>query len=184
MNEVLESIKKEFIQLRYRWEIFLQLFDSGEDNVKLLNESGSNVFQLLQKLVIDDTMQTLCRLTDPAISAGKENASIYNYLSKSILEADLQAQINKHLDELSKTLQPIRNTRNWAIAHSDLSVRSKVKELPRITYDNIEFSIETINKILNILSGSSDNYTPHIPFNCGGSKLLKVLADGQSRRKR
>ena len=78
-EQLLESLENDYIQLRYRWEIFLQLYDSGEENIALLNSSGSNVFQLFQKLIIDDTMLSLCRLSDPERSAGKENASVHTY---------------------------------------------------------------------------------------------------------
>src|SRR4030042_5336764 len=83
MNKrILQAIEDEFILLKYHWKIFCQLYGSGPENIELLNKSGSNVFQLLQKLIIDDAMLKLCRLTDPPKSAGKETASIKGYLEK------------------------------------------------------------------------------------------------------
>ena len=81
-RELLGAIEREFTQLGYRWAMFLQLFDSGQDNVDLLNKSGSNVFELLQKLIIDDVMMSLCRLTDPPKSMGYENASLEHLVGK------------------------------------------------------------------------------------------------------
>ncbi len=80
-EKILESIENEFIQINYRWKIFCQLYDS-EENVALLNKSGSNVFELLQKLIIYDVISSLCTLPDPAKSAGKDNASIKGFWKK------------------------------------------------------------------------------------------------------
>lgn len=180
-QQLFQSLEKEFVQLRYRWTIFLQLFDSGEENIDLLNNSGSNVFQLLQKLLIDDTMLTLCRLSDPEKSAGKENASIYNYIKKASISLEKQTQVDALLAELEKHMKTIRDTRKWAIAHSDLAIKLEKEVSPRVTYDHIESSIDVFHQIFNLLSGSSSDYVPHIPYGCDGNKLLAVLAQGHSK---
>jgi hypothetical protein len=70
------AIDRSVQQVFARWEIYTQLFDSGEANVALLNASGSYVFFLLQRLLLDDTILALSRLTDPPATGKKENASI------------------------------------------------------------------------------------------------------------
>ncbi len=178
IEQLFKSLESDYVQLRYRWTIFLQLFDSGENNIALLNSSGSNVFQLLQKILIDDTMLSLSRLSDPEKSAGKENASIYNYLKKVSICEEKKAQVCALLEELEKHMEPIRDTRKWAIAHSDLAVKLEAEPLPSVKYDHIESSIEVFQKIFNLLSGSNGDYTPHIPYGCDGNKLLSVLTKG------
>lgn len=53
-RKIFLSFYDRVVDLFYEWKIFRQLFASGEDNLRLLNESGSNVFVLLRNLIMDD----------------------------------------------------------------------------------------------------------------------------------
>ena len=181
-RELLSAIEREFIQLRYRWAILGQLFDSGQDNVDLLNKSGSNVFQLFQKLIIDDVMMSLCRLSDPPKSMGHENASLRNLISK--LEQELPStsreKIDAKLTELTEHLGEITILRNKALSHTDMTHALNTEMLPRPTYDEIDGAIDSVENILNEITGRvfdySGAYLPTLPFGHDGNKLLGVLA--------
>lgn len=181
-RKLLEAIEREFIQLGYRWAIFRQLFDSGQDNVDLVNKSGSNVFQLFQKLIIDDVMMSLCRLSDPSTSMGYENASLRNLVGKLEQKLPLESQkiIDVKFTELKKHLAQITILRNKALSHTDLSHALNTELLPRPAYDELEGAIGAITSILNEVTGRvfeySSDYIPHLPFGCDGNKLLSVLA--------
>ena len=122
-RELLTAIEREFIQLGYRWAMFCQLFDSGQDNVDLLNKSGSKVFQLFQKLLIDDLMMSLCRLSDPPKSMGYENASLRNLAEKLAeqLSPESKTKINEKFTELEQHLEKVTILRNKALSHTDLT---------------------------------------------------------------
>jgi len=181
-RKLLDAIEREFTQLGYRWAMFRQLFDSGQDNIDLLNKSGSNVFQLLQKLIIDDVMMSLCRLTDPPKSMGYENASLRNLVGK--LGGKLPLESKKKIDakfiELGEHLGKVMVLRNKALSHTDLTHALNTELLPRPTYDELEGAIDTATSILNEITGKvfdySSDYIPHIPFGHDGNKLLSVLA--------
>lgn len=178
MNKLLESIESQFVQLNYRWLIFCQLFDSGQENIDLLNASGSNVFQLFQKIIIDDTMNSLCRLTDSASTGKNKNASIPQLLETYKLnfeEAEFN-EFNSQISEIKIHMVNIRKLRNKSMNHSDLEHSLGIKPPIRVTYDEIENSIEAIRKLLSNIRGNSSDYTPKIPYGLDGSKLLTVLA--------
>jgi len=181
-RELLEAIEREFTQIGYRWVIFCQLFDSGEENVDLLNKSGSNVFQLLQYLILDDVMMSFCRLTDSPRSMGSENVSFRNLIEKlqGRLSAASQAKIDAKLIELTKHLEKVRVLRNKTLSHSDLTHALNATLLPRPTYNELEGAIEAATSILNEITGTvfnySSDYMPHVPFGCDGKKLISVLA--------
>lgn len=180
-RQLLDAVEREFTQVGYRWVIFCQLFDSGQENVDLLNRSGSNVFQLLQQLILDDVMLGLCRLTDPPKSMGSENASLRNLVEK--LQARLPTQsklkIDTKLTELNAHLSKVRELRNKALSHNDLSHAISATLLPRPTYDELEGAIDSATSILNEITGRvfdySTEYMPHVPYGYDGNKLLKVL---------
>ena len=180
---LLKTIEDQFIQLKYRWLVFLQLYDSGEANIELLNKSGSNVFALFQKLVIDDTMSALCRLTDRANIGKNANASISNLLSL-IKEGSADApyeDINSMFLEVEKHMENIRKQRNKAMSHSDLSYAMGIEPEIRIKYDEIEDSIRAIDTLLSKITGNSCTYAPHIPYGTDGNKLLSVLAKAHEK---
>jgi len=51
VEPIFECVNQHVVQLTYRWKIYCQLFDSGPENIALLNASGGNVFLLFQSLV-------------------------------------------------------------------------------------------------------------------------------------
>lgn len=172
---MLSELELEFAQTRHRWKIFIELYESNE-NVELLNKSGAHIFSLFQKLVIDDTMMSLCRICDPEKSYGKENNSLrYHYeKSKSNLDSQLKVEIESLLDELKNKTENIRNMRNKAISHNDLEIALKQADLPQITYDEIEQSMDLICKILNKLFGTTGQYIP-TTHGTSSHTLLEIL---------
>jgi hypothetical protein len=181
-RQLLDAVERKFTQVGYRWVIFCQLFDSGQENVDLLNKSGSNVFQLLQQLILDDVMLSLCRLTDPPRSMGSENASLRNLVEKlqTRLPGQSKLKIDTKLTELNAHLAKVRVLRNKALSHNDLTHALNAALLPRPTYDELEGAIGAATSILNEITGQafdySTEYMPHVPYGCDGNKLLAVLA--------
>ena len=189
-RELLNAIECEFIQLVYRWQLFCQLFDSGQENIDLLNNSGSNVFQLLQKLIIDDVMMALCRLLDPDRSMGHENASIRNLLKKvkGRLSEETSMEVDAKLSELYEHMKKISTLKNKALSHSDFEHVLNAEPLPRPTYGELEKSIDAICSILNTLTGELHDYSaslvPKMPCGHDGNKLLSVLAKAHESKQK
>jgi len=186
-EELVKVIEREFIQLMYRWQLFCQLFDSGQENIDLLNKSGSNVFQLLQKLIIDDAMMSLCRLLDPDRSMGHENASIRNLLKR--VKGSLSEKANKDIDtklsELGEHMKNISSLRNKSLSHTDYEHAISIELLPKPTYDELEKSIDAISSILDTLTSDLYGYStspPQMPFGYDGNKLLNILAEAHESK--
>ena len=121
LESVFECVNQSVIQLIFRWKIFCQLFDSGPDNVDLLNASGAVVFGLFQRLALDDVIMALSRLTDPANSGrnkSDKNANIKYLLLNVIdsLDQDTNAELQASLACLEDHVTNIRVHRNKALA--------------------------------------------------------------------
>ena len=115
-SELFDAIDNELVDLLGRWKIHDQLFSSGEENLALLNESGSNVFYVLQGLLEENAFLTLSRLTDPERTGKNENASfpmllegIAPYLSDAE-NIDLERRL-KLLQDAVKEIRVHRNKR-------------------------------------------------------------------------
>jgi len=174
---MLSEIELEFSQLKHRWKLFCELYDKNED-VELLNKSGAHIFGLFQKLVIDDAMLALCRITDPPKSCGKNNNSLNYHFEERKYEMDssLKNEILTLFESLNESMKNIRHMRNLGISHSDYDIAVKRKSLPNITYSEIEESIELVGEILNKLFNTTGQYLP-TTSGTAGKYLLKILSE-------
>jgi hypothetical protein len=181
-ESLFDYLDKQVYQIAARWKIYCQLFDSGQDNINLLNSSGSEVFGLLQRLLLDDTILALCRLTDPADSArGDENASIEHLikLSSNTFSSELKAEVDASLAKLRNCVGPLRAHRHKNIAHSDLPHALEKKELPQIKYDELEVAMRECQTLMGKLGQEGfyrvGGYNPIFKFGTDGSSLLDCL---------
>lgn len=175
------AIDKSVQQVFVRWKIYGQLFDSGEENVALLNSSGSYVFFLLQRLLLDDTILALSRLTDPPTTAGRENASIRYLVQAAVptLAPEVAAEVNASLAELETHVANARTHRNKAVAHADLQHAVGKAALPDISYAELEGAMTALTNLMLRLGSPSirrvGGYEPIIAFGTDGTTLLAKL---------
>lgn len=178
----------EVVQLFYRWKIFRQLFGSGEENLNLLNKSGSNVFELLQRLTEDNVSLTLCRLTDPERTGSYENLSIRNFLGRieAVLDVTVRQDLHEKLARLEAATGKFRIHRSKRIAHLDLSHALKPELLPPLWYGDLQDALkilESIMKDLHLIALNADTSykEPAIAYGCDGEYLLRFLRDAHNR---
>lgn len=180
-ESIFEAIDRSVQQVFVRWEIYTQLFDSGDENVDLLNASGSYVFFLLQRLLLDDAILALSRLTDPPITGKHENASIKHLIGlmrSSLAPADAN-DVDISLENLERHVSNARIHRDKAIAHADLQHAVGSASLPDIAYTELEGAMQELQKLMLRLGSSSirrvGGYRPIIAFGTDGNSLLKHL---------
>ena len=178
------SLHREVLYLFYRWKIYRQLFDSGADNLKLLNQSRSNVFALLQNLIMDDVFLTLCRLTDPAKSNGKKNLSLRYFLGAvgATLNDQLRKDLKRKLARLDNLTKSVRDHRRRRIAHLDLRYAGEAEALPPVLHRDLDDSLELLNSVMRdlhvaLFDASTDYKEPAIAYGCDGDYLLSVLRE-------
>ena len=187
MDKETESIwrvlDEEVVQLCGRWKAYNQLFQSGKENVKLLNNSGSYIFHLLQIMIIDNVFLTLSRLTDPAQQGRNKNASLHNLVARieGTIDEVFRLNLRVRLAELENVCKNMRTHRSKRIAHIDVNRGLKVSTewLPSVTYGEIEDALKLICEIMEdialALFNISPDYDPDFAYGCDGSKRLYVL---------
>ena len=97
-ERILDALKTEVTDLHVRWLIYRQLYAASDEAIDLLNRSGSNVFYLLQFMLLDDVALRLAKLTDPAFQGRFENLSL-GRLAAALETADTEffaAQLAAH----------------------------------------------------------------------------------------
>ena len=177
-------IHEEVVNLFYCWKIYRQLFVSGEENLALLNRSGSNVFALLQSLIQENVLLTLCRLTDPEKTGAYENLSMRNILGKleAAISVDVQADLRERLEMLGAATGKLRTHRSKRIAHLDLTHATNPELLPPVYFAEVEEALSLLEAImrsvhLSVLNADTRYKEPNIAYGCDGIFLLSVLKE-------
>lgn len=186
-RDIFAALANQITDLHLRWIIYRQLYAASAETVELLNRSGSNVFYLLQQLLLDDCALRLSKLTDPADRGRFANLSVLQLL-ENIAEADQgfpRLKVEDHIATLKLRTAKFRELRNKRIAHADLEHSLKVEDdpLPGISRDDVERALAALRDVMNTVEshydGSQTLYEETIvAYGADGNALLSVLEKG------
>lgn len=87
-----DLLVQEISDINAKWKIYKQIFYSSEENIKLLNEFAPICFEYIQRVLIDDILLSICRLTDPPKRGRNGNLSLLRMLN--LLKADASIHSN------------------------------------------------------------------------------------------
>ncbi|MCK5180414.1 MAG: hypothetical protein KAR32_12870 [Candidatus Omnitrophica bacterium] len=151
-KEYYETLKIDVLWLHGRWKIYRQLFMKSEQRISLLNECAGGVFNIMKFAQLDDFTLTLCRLTDPLKSAGKETLSLRRLIESLRKDSNenIIIDLEKHFKELQEKCIPFRDHRNQRVAHKDLSISRKIdpEPLPGISVKKIEDALSKLRHFM------------------------------------
>ncbi len=166
INTLAASLKNEVVWLNLKWKIYRDTFENPKRSL-LLTEAAPIIFAILQKLLLDDIVITLCRLTDPAESGQGRGRKLNNSLFRLLQE---KGGDNTILLKLQKKIKPIRKLRDKNIAHSDFDntlanfcnntsngVTAFTLNCP-VTVEELEGFIYEINEIMNTANNTKYLY--------------------------
>jgi len=184
LRKIFDALRNDVTDLHLRWEIFTQLFCGPRENVDLMNESGSNVFYLLQALIVDDVALRLSKYTDPAAQRAFENLSVRRLLDEVAKSTRPMAkeEPDRLLSTLDGAVAKFRTWRNKRIAHADLAHALKIDgaTLPGITVGEINEALAALRELLNAIELHFDSsQTAYemviLDYGSDGNKLVSVL---------
>jgi hypothetical protein len=138
--------------LRHKWREFQELFGGGPKRIELLNIVAPNFFYFLMKLLFEDTMLHLSRLTDPPKSAGKETLTVMR-LAELIHDPGFKTLVQDQAAQTKKSSEFARQWRNERLAHTDLlSLRKGMAStLPTVNTTKIDDAVKSIRDLLNVV---------------------------------
>jgi hypothetical protein len=163
-------LSEEVIGLHAYWIIFEQLFAKSSARVNLLNASAAQLFVVVQDALGTDVQLTLSKLSDPATTKGRQNATLPRlYDDVAQMGNDRLTQTLKiHLAAFEVACKPIRERRDRLIAHSDLPTILKTGKrppVPEITLKQIEAALAPLRDFMNVIEGTfSDTSTAYEHF--------------------
>jgi hypothetical protein len=160
IDEIYTPLFHQVSHLHAKWEIFCQLYASGNEIIELLNFSSGGFFRVCQDVMAYDTLLNITRLTDPKQTRMGKNVRENLTLERLASSID-GGQFPKLKDDIERLLADsmnkcdfARELRNKLIAHNDLStnLHHRAALISTATKRNIEDALESIRHVMNSVS--------------------------------
>ena len=133
------ELEQEVDWLQQKWNEFRELFAKGAERIELLNTVAPNFFYMLHKLMFEDAMLHLCRLTDSSqtkVRVGKRVETRNNLsvmaLADLISDNALKKRVTAQAIQVKKNCKFAREPRNRRLAHADLESFRNGADGPKI----------------------------------------------------
>lgn len=184
---------QEVAYLHLKWLEYVELFGSKPSRIELLNRVAPGFFSMVQRVLWEDILLHLARLTDPPRSGGKErnqNLTVRN-LPDLIDKPEIRRAVAALVEQLLDVTTFCRRLRNRYIAHRDLDLATEEHAIPLKggSRKQVSDALNLLSRILNTVQLSYEDSTTYfrIGRNSGGSvSLLYAVAYGlraQTRRR-
>lgn len=154
LGALCHELDNDLAWLHHKWLEFKELYLRGPERIDLLNKSASNFFYFLQKLMYEDAMLHLARLTDPpSVGRNRRQTLTVRRLPELISNQTLLANLQDALKDVTKTCDFARTWRSTRLAHTDREVLQKgvVSMLPAVTSDQVVAAANSIHAVLRIV---------------------------------
>jgi len=192
-----EKAKKEFEAFfniawdaRHKFCLYTILYEQSEDRIKLLNESASEFFGVLQEMWHEHILLDICRLTDPCEG---RNLTIDYFICR--YKHEFSCEEETQVKEIMNLIESFRNRnkkpRNKILTHIDKETVLSNKPLGGLTAaeiregkqmcEMIEQFYDNLEKIINIISSKiygnkpEDYVKPLDPTGNAAEELIFLL---------
>jgi len=154
LGQLCHELRDELLWLQHKWTEFQELFGKGPERIDLLNAVAPHFFYIVRRLLFEDAMLHLCRLTDPpepkVRGEVRSNLTVM-MLPKLISDPALRASVSTAAERVRQSCEFAREWRNRWLAHTDLETfrNEQASTLPPVTSSNIEDGLESMRALLN-----------------------------------
>lgn len=160
LGELHYVLSNEVTWLHIKWNDFLSLFGSEAETLELLNQTAPHFFHDLQRMIWEDVLLHLCRLTDPPRSAGRSNLTLRQMLPH-ISDAALKTEAGSLIDAAEYKTKFARDWRNRRLAHRELPPLDGQMAQPLATASrqHVEDALAPIRDVMNRIESHYENST-------------------------
>jgi enoyl reductase-like protein len=124
LGELYSDLYQQVASLRKKWRDFRALFDRDRETIDLLNATAPTFFYDLQRMMWEDLLLHLCRLTDPPKTRKYNNLTLARLPISIPSPGDLLDQVEKLVKDATQKTQFARDWRNRRLAHRELPTPS------------------------------------------------------------
>ncbi|MFO7905999.1 MAG: hypothetical protein ACQESR_28900 [Planctomycetota bacterium] len=182
------ALRNQLAWLHLKWINFRGLFADTQETIDLLNETAPDFFGNLQRMMWEDMILHLCRLTDPAKSAGKDTLTVRR-IGELIPDQQLKERVVSHAEKANNKTQFARNLRNRRLAHRELPPLAGETPVPlaHASRQDVEDALAALRQTMNCVAehylGATVGYEHSIEALGGVASLLSRLKLGVDARR-
>lgn len=121
-KKVVEAFCDECIWAWAVYDQYKRLFENGEMRHKLLQETACTFFTDILRIYKAYVFQQICKLTDPAKTAGQPNLTTNYLVEQTHWPDDIKAKLESISEKLNYFRALIIKARNKILSHSDLNI--------------------------------------------------------------
>jgi len=168
---------KDLTWVHLEWKQYRELFGTSESRIDLMNKTAPRFFGSLERVLWQDVLLTLSRLSDPAGTGGQHNLT-FRRLPEHINDLDLRKRFCDALDTYEKAAQFARDWRHRRYAHRELRHASdpKTHALAPASRASVEDALRAARDLMNLLEGEfQDGETAYDHGHDGGGGAVPLL---------
>ena len=151
LDELLDALGSEWAEGVARLNEFEQLFGNTV-RVDLLNRVGGAFFADVQRILWDDVLLRVTRLTDPRKTSGKDNLTIQRLPELFECGEVLRATVQEQVDVAVHAAGSARKHRNQRISHKDMAYAIAGSESPSTSLGEIRRALDTVHAVLQTVN--------------------------------
>lgn len=182
-GRLLNSLYNEISWLTFKWIEFRELYGTKESRIEIMNKTAPFFFSTIQKVLWENLLLGIARITDPPETRGKKNTTL-RALGQHIQDGEFKIEFEKDISEILTESEFCRDWRNRWIAHMDyeLSVnRDSAAPLKTANRLKLRTTLENIQALYNKVSFKYLNSSVSwqmLSSHTGAVSLLYRLEDG------
>ena len=147
LDELLDALGGEWSVGVARLNEFEQLFGNAE-HVELLNLVGGAFFAEVQRILWDDLLLCVTRLTDSSRMGRKDNLTVKRLPDLCKHDDEFQKKVTEQVKAAANAAEFARSHRNQRISHKDLAYAIGGSELPSATLGKIRGALDAVHAVL------------------------------------
>lgn len=113
-----QTLFDDIVWLHFKWQQYFELFGVSAERVELLHEAANRFFGVVDGVFFEDTLLSLCRLTDRPEMGGKRNLTLWS-LPQLITDPPLMDSVAEEVEAAKGATAFARDWRDRHIAHRD-----------------------------------------------------------------
>ena len=158
--KLVNALGEQWAEGAQRLDLLVKLFGEAK-HVELLNLVGGELFADIQRVLQDDLVLRVSRLTDPQSSGGgKDNLTIQRL--PALCERDeLRKEVQEQVDAAVRAASTAREHRNQRISHTDLTYALGDSELESNTLRQLRKVLDAVHAAVELLG--RELKLPHWP---------------------
>jgi hypothetical protein len=183
--EIWTHINDETVMVHAYWITFMDLFGGPNEQLEILDQSAGFFFNVIQDALATDIQLTLSKVSDPAMTFKKENATVRHLLDEleKLNAPELMAKLKDLYDAFNNACEPVRELRNKVIAHSDRNIALRKTTAPAAaTVGQIRAALKALADLMNAIEsyfdGSETAYDLFSSRGAGVEALIGLLKRG------